>query len=229
MHKTGAVRVCSVVIGIVLIAADAQARLYKWVDEEGRVHYGDSIPLKYQLQQHDELNESGLVVRTREAMPSEEELIRRYQQRLAEKEKERKIREQRQRDRVLLDTYTTERDLIAARKARIEAVDSQINLSKSIIEEARNKLKNSERLAASLKAQGKPVPQTLFTKIEREKKSLEIHQRVAEGHMKKRVEVAEQFDAYIKRFRELKVEQQRLREEMEAKRREALIKSGGEE
>ena len=73
------------------------------------------------------------------------------------------------------------------------------------------------------------MPDTLYQKIEREKKSLEIHQRVANGHMKKRVEVAEQFEGYIKRFRELKAEQQRKREELEAKRREALIKSGGVE
>lgn len=206
----------------------AQARLYKWVDENGRTHYGDSIPLKYQKQQHQELNDSGLVVKDRPAMPTEEELRRQYEQRQAEKAKQRKLKEQRQRDRVLLDTYTTERDLVAARDARIEAVDSQIQLSRSIIEEAREKLKNSERLAASLRAQGKTVPDTLYAKIEREKKSLEIHQRVAEGHLKKRAEVIEQFDDYIRRFRELKAEQQRLREEMKAKRREAIIKSGGE-
>ena len=217
------------VIGVMVMMSHAHARVYKWVDENGRVQYGDSIPMKYQKQAHKELNESGLVVKEQPAMPTEEELIRRYQQRQAEKEKERKLKQQRQRDRVLLDTYTTERDLIAARDARLEAVDSQINLSRSIIEEAREKLKNSERLAASLKAQGKPVPDTLYQKIEREKKSLEIHQRVANGHMKKRVEVAEQFEGYIKRFRELKAEQQRKREELEAKRREALIKSGGVE
>jgi len=214
--------------GAALLAADAQARLYKWVDENGRVHYGDSIPLKYQKQAHDELNEAGLVVKSRPAMPTEEELMQQHLQRQAEREKQRKLREQRQRDRVLLDTYTTERDLLAARDARVEAVDSQIRLSKSIIEEARNKLEKSEHLVVSLRAQGKTVPDTLYAKIEREKKSLEIHQRVADGHIKKRAEVIAQFDDYIKRFRELKAEQQRIREQREARRREAIIKSGGE-
>lgn len=214
--------VYGVILALFFVVPTANARLYKWVDENGRVHYGDSIPYEYRKKEHKELNDKGVTLKTNPAMPTE---IEREQMRLERKkvlEQERLTREQLQRDRVLLDTYTTERDLVAARDARIEAVDSQIQLSQSIIEEARNMLKKSEDLATSLQNQNKNVPPTLHAKIEREKRSLEIHQKVERGHVEKRVQISEQFEDYIARFRELKAEQKRRRDELEAKRKAAL-------
>ena len=215
-------RVCGVVLVLIFAVPTANARLYKWVDENGQVHYGDSIPYEYSKREHTEMSNKGVTLKKNKALPTEQELVQMRIERQKQKQEERLAKEQRQRDRVLLDTYTTERDLIAARDARIEAVESQIKLSRSIIEEARTNLDKSEKLAAALKQQKKQVPETLFTKIEREKRSLEIHKKVGNGHIEKRAQISKQFDAYIARFRELKAVQQRKRDELEAKRREAL-------
>ena len=40
-----------------LLATPAMAEMYKWVDENGKTHFGDSVPLKYQ-QQADKLNKA---------------------------------------------------------------------------------------------------------------------------------------------------------------------------
>ncbi len=41
------------------LAAPVQAKLYKWTDDKGEVHYGDSIPAQYLNKQHDEMNAAG--------------------------------------------------------------------------------------------------------------------------------------------------------------------------
>ncbi len=116
---------------------------------------------------------------------------------------------------MLLDTYTTERDLIAARDARFEAVDSQIQLSESIIDDSKKKLESSQKLADSLKKQGKPIPETLTAKIEREQSQIATQEDVKQSRVKQRKDIADQFNGYIARFRVLKQQQEQMRKELE--------------
>jgi hypothetical protein len=197
------------------LAAPVHAKLYKWTDENGEVHYGDSIPAQYLKKQHDELNQQGLTVK--QVSAEETEAQRAEKARLAEiqKEKAKKQAEEQKRDRVLLDTYTTERDLVAARDARFEAVDSQIQLSQSIIDDSQKKLASSQKLADSLKAQGKPIPDTLTAKIEREQSQIATQEDVKQSRVKQRKDIATQFNGYIERFRVLKAQQEQMRQELE--------------
>lgn len=211
-------------ISLAIVVPQVHASLYKWVDEKGQVHFGDSIPLKYREKEHTVLSDKGLRIKKQKALPTEEELVEERRLKAERKERDKKVKAQKQRDRVLLDTYTTERDLVAARDARIEAVDSQIQLSESIVADSKTNLEKSVALAASLKAQNKTVPPTLLAKIEREKRTLELNQKLAEGHIEKRAKVTEQFDGYIERFKELLADKKRKREELEARRNEVQPK-----
>jgi hypothetical protein len=38
------------------LAQDKQQKLYRWVDKNGQVHYGDSVPAEYAEQDRDVLN-----------------------------------------------------------------------------------------------------------------------------------------------------------------------------
>jgi len=192
--------------------------MYKWVDENGQTHYGDSIPEKYLHKERKELNEQGAVIKKIDrAMTAEERKEKKEKEAIAKAE-EKKLREQRQRDRVLLDTYTTERDLILARDARIDAVNSQIQLSESIIESATQKLERTEKQIANIKQRNREVPMDIYAKLEREKMELQTHNKVAEGHKKKLDEINKQFDAYIIRFNELKLLQKERREAAKTKK-----------
>jgi hypothetical protein len=207
------------VVIAMLLSTPTLAKLYKWTDENGQVHYGDEVPQRYLKQEHSEVSEQGLKVKSVDAAETEAEKAERLRQEQAQKLKEQKEKEQRQRDRVLLDTYTTERDLTAARDARIEAVNSQLQLSESIIQDSEAKLMKTQKLIDSLKAQGKTVPEDMHKKMQREQRQLETHKEVAKGHSEKRDAINTQFDDYILRFRELKADQQKRRDVIEAKRR----------
>ena len=201
------------------MAAPVQAKLYKWVDDNGQIHYSDTVPVQYLIKEHKEMSEQGLSVKKVDAAETEEQRVERRRIEMVKERKQQREEEQRLRDRVLLDTYTTERDLIAARDARIEAVESQIQLSDSIIEDSVKKIDKSEKLVASLKAQGRIVPETLYQKVDGERRQLDTQREVRRGHEDKRKAVNRQFSDYILRFRELKSEQQRLRELIEARER----------
>ena len=195
-----------------LFAVSAQAGLYRWVDEYGTVHYGDKVPAKYLKQEHQELNEHGTTVKKHDRAMTAEERAEKRKQDAERKRLENEQRAKALRDRVLTDTYTTERDLIAAKDARLDAIDSQLQLSKELIKNTEEKVTKTEKLIQNMKASGKVVPEATYAKLEREKLQLATQKGVQQGHQIKREEVIVQFDGYIERFRELMAEKQRRRE-----------------
>lgn len=203
--------------------APAQAKMYKWVDEEGNVHFGDKVPNQYLTKEHEELNDQGAVIEKHDEVVVETEAQKKERLRLERIEREEQAHavEQAKQDRVLLDTYTTERDLTAALNARLDAVDSQLQLSESIIADTKRKLDLTEKQITRIKAAGNIVPQNILDKMQSEEKQLRTHLEVAAGHEKRKQEINDQFGGYINRFRELKANQQRIKDEREARRKEA--------
>ena len=201
-----------------LFAVSAQAGLYRWVDEFGAVHYGDKVPAKYLKQEHQELNEQGATVKKHDRAMTAEEKAEKKRLEAERKRMENEKRAQALRDRVLTDTYTTERDLIAAKDARLDAIDSQLQLSKELIKNTEEKVLKTTQLIETLKASGKMVPESTYAKLEREKLALATQKGVQQGHQIKREEVIVQFDGYIERFRELMAEKQKKREAYEKRK-----------
>jgi len=199
-------------------AFSAQAKMYKWVDENGQMHFGDKIPPEYLVKEHDELNEQGVRVKHREAAKTAEE---RAEEKRLEKEREKAAlieKKKRQRDRVLLDTYTTERDLVVARDSRLDAVGSQIQLAETIISDSNKKIESMEKRVTQIKASNREVPIDLYNRIDSEKQQIAVQSKVMENHIKRRDEVSAQFNGYIERFNVLKAEQKARKERLEKER-----------
>ena len=146
-------------------AFSVQAKTYKWTDEEGQIHFGDRIPSRYLVKEHVELNEQGVVTRYRAAAKTAEEKAEEKRIENEKKKAELLEKKKRQRDRVLLDTYTTERDLFIARDARLDAVDSQIRLAETIVNDSAKKIEEMDQQIADIKASGREVPHFLYKKI----------------------------------------------------------------
>ena len=83
------------------LAQDKQKKLYRWVDKNGQVHYGDSVPAEYAEQDRDVLNRQGVKVGREEGtVTPEEAAAKAAEDKAARDEQKRKLR-----DRVLLQTY----------------------------------------------------------------------------------------------------------------------------
>lgn len=208
-------------IGLLLAPWTAQAILYKWVDDEGRVHFGDRIPVQFQLKAHDEMNHRGIVLKHREAAKTPEQ---RAEARLLEKERKKvelAEKKRKQRDRVLLDTYTTERDLIVARDSRLEAVGSQVQLAETIISDSNKTIKSLEKQVVQIKASNREVPADIYQRIDSEKQQVKVQSQVKQGHIKRRDEITAQFSGYVERFKVLKAEQEARRKRLLKEREES--------
>jgi hypothetical protein len=195
-----------------------QAKMYKWVDENGQMHFGDKIPTEYIAKEHDELNEQGVVIKHKDAAKTPKQKAE--ARRLESERKKAALEEKRkkQRDRVLLDTYTTERDLIVARDSRLDAVDSQIQLAVSIIKDSNNKIESMEKQVAQIKTSNREVPPALYNRIDNEKQQVSVQSKVMGNHKKRRDEISIQFNDYVERFKVLKAEQKSRREKLARER-----------
>jgi hypothetical protein len=91
---------------------------YKWVDDQGVVHYGDSIPPQYAQKESTVLNKEGVVVGHKDATKSAAELA------AAQATAETAAR-QKQRDSFLLATYTSVKDIEQLRDERLLQIKSQ--------------------------------------------------------------------------------------------------------
>ena len=196
----------------------AQAKMFKWVDEEGQVHFGDKIPPQYMVKAHDELNSQGVVTEHKRAAKTAEEKAEDYRLERERKKVELELKRKQQRDRVLLDTYTTERDLIVARDSRLDAIDSQINLAKAIISDSNNKLESLEKKITQIKASNREVPPVLYKKLDSENEQITVQSEVMGNHEKRRDKISRQFGDYIERFKVLKADQKARRERLAKER-----------
>lgn len=196
-----------VTLSVVLLSCSfsVQAKMYKWVDENGQMHFGDKIPQKYMEKEHDELNERGMKVKHKEAEKTAQEKAE--EQRLEEERKKAAIEAEKKKklDRVLLDAYDSESDLMVARDSRLDAVASQILLSEAIISESNKKIESMEKQVAEIKASGREVPKNLYEGIAIEKQQVASQTRVMESHKMRSSEISEKYNDYIKRFRDAQV------------------------
>ncbi len=199
------------IIGFVIVSVfmlPAQAALNKWVDENGQVHYGDRVPAQYLKKNRSILSEQGVVVRNITAKRSKEDIDRENQanREKAIKDKEKMIADKKiaLHDRMLLDTFTTDRDLLIARDDRIGAVNSQLQLTESNIKDQEKKLKEIKERVSSIEKSGRAVPDNLRKQVVSVSRQLETYYAYVEDKTKEREQIREKFAKDIKRFHELK-------------------------
>ena len=131
----------SVLAFIVLASAlPAQAeKLYKWVDDNGIIHYGDFVPASDARRERAVLNEQGVEVEVLPRQKNAEELAQeaaRKRDRMAQEEREARARE---RDRILLDTYLSIEEIADLRDRRILALEAQIGVTRHYINNLQSK------------------------------------------------------------------------------------------
>lgn len=183
----------------------AAGKLYKWVDENGMVHYSDKLPPEAAQHAHKELNNRGQTVES--VKDPQEEIEEQVEDTAAQEERRRQAEveaKQRMRDRILLDTFTTERDLQLTRKDRLNAVDSLINLMKSNNERIQGQIDDTQAKVDGINAKGQPVPENLQKQLESLNSQLDKNKRYINTKQEERRKLVEQFDDDLKRFRELK-------------------------
>jgi hypothetical protein len=185
------------------------ASLYKWVDENGAVHYGNQLPPGQNKNGHQQLNSQGMVVTTKEAPKTSQELAEevKKQRKLEEQQAEeaRLKRIQDREDRVLLLTFSTEEELEHARDNRIEVINSVIRLIENSIEATQGKLDQLVHTAEqNYTSKGKEVPGGLAQKIEHFDRKIENRTAQLEAKTAEREKIRQKYELDLERYRLLK-------------------------
>jgi chromosome segregation ATPase len=104
----------------------AQAQLYKWTDENGKVHYSDTVPPAANDRARKEIREDGVVKKQIDRALTQDER-RVAAQKAADEEKARAAKEERERkDKALLATYTSLVDFDRVRDRAVSQADAEI-------------------------------------------------------------------------------------------------------
>lgn len=200
-------------LALSLPAATDAGKLYKWVDDEGQVRYGDQVPPQYAKQRQDTLNAQGIVVDTKAAAKTPEQIAEERRAAEAAAEEERLRQELAQHDRMLLSTFTSEDDIVMTRDGKIAAIEAAIRLAEARVEKTRQRLTDLTRRAADAERGGNKVSDELRRQIADARTKIEQNNDYVRNRQVEQEEIRHQFELDLQRFRELKVEQAKLESE----------------
>ena len=187
------------------IAAAQTATLYRWVDEEGVVHYGDSIPAKYAGLERQVVNEHGITVGVIQAKKTEEELAE--DARLEELRA--KAEQQRRRDQALLATYLTIDEIEMHRDRRVELFQAQARVTELYLRNLQRRMDSLREEAAKFRpySQDPEAPMIdpdLADEITRTRDTIARHEENLRKFETDEKNIVARFDGDIDRFKELK-------------------------
>jgi len=197
-----------ILLASLLSATSAIAeRTFKWVDNEGQVHYGNRVPPEYAKTERKVINEQGRTVKVYEAAKTPEEKA--AAEKAAKLEARKKALEEKQaiHDRSLLATYASEQDMQLAQEGRIASVEALLQLTNSRIESMKQRLHELTEEAATYERSGKQLPHTVETQINNLRTQITRNEDFIQEKEQELIEINEKFDADISRFIELTDEQ----------------------
>ncbi len=182
----------------------AAAKFYRWVDDDGKVHYTDRVPPDQVQHGRARLDDRGLTVETVAPAKTPQEIEQELELARLREEKERLIEQQRERDQVLRRTFQTEEDIVLARNGKIAAVDVIIKIARTANNRTKQRLAELQKSAADLERLGKPVPGPLVSEIETTRQILrQGYEKILQQEATKS-SIQEKYDTDLERFRFLK-------------------------
>jgi len=184
---------------LVMQATPGLAVMYKWVDEHGVTHYGDTIPPQYQNRANEELNKGGVVIKKNDPALTPEQIKARDE----ELAKRKQITDEKRRDAILLGTYSSVEEIDLARDRNLKQIEQVLTDTQARLKTVEEELDASRKNAAAYTRQNELVPDSLRQNIElleNNKQELEVAivQRRADTE-----ELRKRFEEDKKRYIEL--------------------------
>ena len=180
-------------------------RVYKWVDEDGQIHYGDSIPPEYSDLPKQVLNEHAVTVDHLEGRKTEEQMLAEQKARELETQKEL----QRRADQALLATYLSVEEIVMHRDRRIELFQAQSRVTELYLRNLERRLSKLKREAARYRPYNEDpdaplISQDLVADINETKVTIARHEKNLQKFRDDERQIVARFEGDINRFKALK-------------------------
>ena len=196
-------------VGLLLSAPAVAGKLYKWVDENGQTHYGDSIPPEYSKTDRQVLNEQAVAIDLLPGEKTEEEREAEKRTQAIEDAERRRIEEANERDRVLLNTYLSVQEIEALKNRRKELLDGQLRVTQVYLANLREKLAKLQEDASRFQpynpdVNAPPIHDWLAKELANTLNSILVYEQTLVDTRAQQSELIAKFDADIDRFKTLK-------------------------
>lgn len=175
---------------------------YKWVDENGVIHYGDSVPAEYSQREQTVLNSQGVVMDKRLAEMTPKEAA-------AYAAKQKEEARKKQHDMFLISTYPSVKEIENVRDARLDQLNGQITAAEAYIASLTTRvdgLKQRSRNFAPYNTapSARRMPDDLAEEMVRAMSELRTQNSALSAKRSEFKTTQDSFEADITRFKELR-------------------------
>lgn len=199
-------RIFFVVCLLAPLASQAQVpTYYKWVDENGVTHYGDSIPAKYAELPKDVLNDQGVKVDTLEGKKTPEQI----EAERIEKERVVAIELERRRDIALLATYLSVDEILLHRDRRVELFQAQSKVTELYLRNLQRRMLKLRNEASNFQPYSEDpdapmIAEDLASELGETKQIIARHERNLQKFQTDEQQIIARFAGDISRFKVLR-------------------------
>ena len=180
-------------------------KVYKWVDQDGITHYGDSIPAEYAELPKEVINDHGVAVEHLAGKKTEAELEaeRLEAERLLAAELRRRA------DRALLATYLSVEEILMHRDRRVELFQAQARVTELYLRNLERRMGKLRTEAANFQPYSEDpnapmIDEGLAEELRKTKGIMARHERNLDKFRTDEQQIIARFDGDISRFRLLK-------------------------
>lgn len=193
------------VVAVGLLTAAGANETYRWVDDNGVVHFGDSVPPEFSEKEKIVVNEQGVHVGRIRGRKTAEEIAEEV--RLAKLEE--KAEQKRRADQALLATYLTVEEIEMHRDRRIELVRAQVKVTELYLKNLQRRMDWLQEDASRFQPysddpDAPPMPVELAEDIEDTKRRMNRYELVRQDNNKEAAAIAARFEHDIGRFKKLR-------------------------
>ena len=193
-----------VILSSSVYARDEQ-KVYKWVDADGNIYYGDSVPAEFAERPKEVLNEHGVTVQNLEGKKTPEQLEQERKEKAVRLTQELQERA----DLALLQTYLTVDEIEMHRDRRVELFQAQSRVTELYLRNLNSRLEKLRNNASryqpySTDTSAPMIDDGLAEDLRRTRDTISRHERNLMKYESDEKQIIERFDGDIARFKILK-------------------------
>lgn len=178
------------------------AKLYKWVDDKGTTHYGETIPPEYANKDRAELNKSGRLVKKIE-VPTPAERQAQERENAKKSADEKAALEQKRHDQMLTSTYSNVKEIDLARNRNLQQLNARIENNNSQLKMANDNLLGLQKESEGYTKANKQIPASLQEDLQVSQARVDKMKQNLEKSLAEKTAVETRYDADKARYQEL--------------------------
>ena len=196
------IRTTIVTIAALLLAPSAEAQSYRCIGKDGKRYYGWVVPEECFGQPVEQLSPQGMVVKRIDPEGSAKERLAKEAAEAKKREQDAAAREMARRNRALLATYTSEKDIDEARERALEDNKKAIREVEERIAEIRKRQAGYEKELEFYSGKNQP-PAKLTDDIRSAQTDLKAQQDLLEAKQREVSGINARYDEDKKRYGDL--------------------------